>query len=121
MKGPALSYHVDDRRHEGDGVADRGRLLRILGETEEGEEEYVGRGGYAHDDGEYRRHTERLGDVLQVFPSSGMLNSKTSRRQDSEGVSDVKVQSGSKGLGGGSIEQKNLARRLVQQVLIVVV
>lgn len=90
MKSSALGCHVDYRCDKGDGVADRSRLLRILRETEESDEEYVGRGSNADGDGEDGRHAER---PMTIFSKCfQVLNTKTSRRQALGEVSNANVQ-----------------------------
>lgn len=66
VKASALQCHVDDRRDEWEAVADRSWFLRILRETEESDQQYIGCGSNAGGDFENGRHAKC---VVASFPA----------------------------------------------------
>lgn len=61
VKASALQCHVDDRRDKWEAIADRSWFLRILRETEEGHQQYIGCGSNAGGDLETGRHANCVG------------------------------------------------------------
>lgn len=66
VKASALQCHVDDRRDKWEAVANRSWFLRILCETEESDQQYIGCGSNAGGDLETGRHVKC---VVASFPT----------------------------------------------------